>query len=507
VRYANDSFVFPVVCLFECFLASCEVGTTEVWLALVRVSKGDVRASDSASTSATKARLRPASLRVNAKHSTTSLFTQDTATPPKPPMVSPPGFVDLATAQGAAKNSLVHVIGVVVDYLPPKQIYGGGDFLVTFKLQDQSMRYSGEGLKVRFFKKRSEDLPPIKAIGDVVLLRSVKVNEYQNEVLLISGFQTAHLVFSGPIVPSPAFKLDYVGGNGKLPCHGTDGLRNALGPVEQDYIITLKSELNIQIKAVDTPLAPPAAHGARQAQPAQSGVANRAAVPGAFSHKFKLVKDLQNFIFSDICVEVVKKFPTFSGGCELYVTDYTPNKQMFYYAPPEEKNDLVRDGDHFGYNGPPKREWPGPYGFLVFKVNLVDPHASFAIHQVSEGDMIALENVKVKLMPNNSRLEGDMWSDQHNHTKVQVRKLDRRRKEITDLLLRKNEYLTDRKVMLDKLGKAAEDAPQKLSRKARKRRSKLEAQKTAVAQLAAQHAAAVRYIPGSGSPYQFKKVD
>ena len=277
-----------------------------------------------------------------------------------------------------------------------------------------------------------------------------------------------------------------MGGNGKLPCQGTDGLRKALGPVEQDYIITLKSELNIQIKAVDIPPAPLVAPNTR---PAQSGVANIANVSGAYSRKFKLVKDLQNFIFSDVCVEVVKIFPNFNGGCELYVTDYTPNQQMFYYAPPEEKNSLVRDGDQFGYNGPPKRDWPGPYGFLVLKVNLVDPHASFAIHQVSEGDMIALENVKVKLMPNNARLEGDMWPDQHNPTKVQVRKLDRRRKEITDLLLRKNEYLTERKATLDKLGQPAEDAPKKLSKAAKRKKKKLEEARKAEAQ----HAAAVRY--------------
>ena len=407
-----------------------------------------------------------------------------------PQTAPPPGFVDLATAQGAGKNSLVTVIGVVVDYLPPKQSYGG-DFQVTFRLQDQSMRYSGEGLKVRFFKKRFEDLPPIKAIGDVVLLRNAKVSEFQGELLLVSGYQTAHLVFSGPIVPSPAFKLDYVGGNGKLPCQGTDGLRNTLGPVEQDYIITLKSELNIQIKAVDVPSTLPAATGARDAQPAQPGVANRAAVPGAYSYKFRLVKDLQNFVFSDVCVEVVKKFPNFNGNCELYVTDYTPNEQMFYYAPPEEKkNNLVRDGDQFGYNGPPKRDWPGPYGYLILKVNLVDPHASFANHQISEGDMIALENVKVKLMPNNSRLEGDMWPDQHNPSKVQVRKLDHRRKQIMELLLRKNEYWAERKAMLAKLGQAAEDVPKEPGKKARRRKRKLEERQKAEAQ----HAAAVRYL-------------
>lgn len=413
-----------------------------------------------------------------------------------PATAPPPGFVDLATAQSADRNSVVAVIGVVVDYLPPRQT-AGSDSVVTFKLQDYSMRYSGEGLKVRFFRKRVEDLPAIKAIGDVVMIRHMRVGEFGRETLLLSSFQTTHLVFSGAVVPSPAFKLDYVGGNGKLPCQGTDGLRNSLGPIEQDYIITLKSELNIQIKAVDIPAPLSVAPGARNAQPAQSGVApaNRAA-PGVFSSKFKLVKDLQNRVFSDICVEVVRKFPNQFGQCELYVTDYTANEQNFYYAPPEEKaNSLVRDGDQFGYNGPPKRDWPGPYGFLVFKVNLVDPHASFAREHVSEGDMIAMENVKIKVMPNNSRLEGDMWPDQNNYSKVQVRHLPRQRKEIMDLLLRKNEYMAARQALIENHGKVADDNAQPKSKgmkKKDKKKRKLEAQQQAEALQQQAEAAAVK---------------
>lgn len=383
-----------------------------------------------------------------------------------PTTAPPPGFVDLATAQSAGRNSTVAVIGVVVDYMPPKKTYSG-DFQATMKLQDHSWRYSSEGLKVKFFKKRFEDLPPIKGIGDVVLFRNIKVSEYAGEILLVSTHFTAQLVFSGAIVPSPAFKLDYVSGNGKLPCQGTDGLRNTLGPVEQDYIITLKNELNVQVKAIDTAAPAPVVPGA--ARSTQPGVIGRPTVYGAFSQKFRLVKDLKDYVFSDVCVEVVKKFTTMNGACELYVTDYTPNKQMFYYAPPEEKNDLVRDGDQFGYNGPPKRNWPGPYGFLVFKVNLSEPHASFANHQVSEGEMIALENIKVKLMPNNNRLEGDMWPDQNNSSKVQVRKISSQRKEIQDLLLRKSEYWEERRARLGKIEGGNDEAPKKKSKGQRKR--------------------------------------
>jgi hypothetical protein len=170
---------------------------------------------------------------------------------------------------------------------------------------------------------------------------------------------------------------------------------------------------------------------------------------------------------------------------------------MFYYAPPEEKaNSLVRDGDQFGYNGPPKRDWPGPYGFLVFKVNLVDPHASYARENVSEGDIIAMENVKIKVMPNNSRLEGDMWPDQNNYSKVQVRHLNRQRKEVMNLLLRKNEYKAQRQALIENLGKVADGIAQpktKGEKKKDKKRRKLEAQQKAEALQQQTEAAAVKY--------------
>lgn len=396
----------------------------------------------------------------------------------------PPGFVDLTTAQSASKRSVVNVIGVVADLLPARQV-GKGDWSITFKLQDPRLRdafYRGEGLKVRYFKKRMEDLPPIKGIGDIVLLRSANVSEFSNETLLMGSFSTNHLVFSGASIPSPAFKFDYVSGNGKLVCHGTDGLRTSLGPVEQDYIITLKEEMRIDVKAVAPPAVAPPVN-------APAGLATQgASLAAGYSRKFKLVKDIQHRVFSDICVEVVKKFTTMSGNCELYVTDYTSNDQMFYYAAPEEKTDHVRDGDAFGYNGVSKRQWPGPYGFMVFKVNLSEPHASFANHLVAEGELIGLDNVKVKLMPSNNRLEGDMWPDQNNPSKVQVRKLLRNRKEASDLLLRKSEYWTARLAAVEKATKTETEALEKLT-KGQKKRIKRQKDKEAARMRAEQEAA------------------
>jgi protection-of-telomeres protein 1 len=383
------------------------------------------------------------------------------------PSIGPPeGYIDLPTVQSAATGSLVSVIGVVVDYLPPKKTRTN-EMTVLYKLQDSRLRavmYSDEGLKVRFFASDPKHFPPIKAKGDIVLLRGIRVLEYSNEKVLISNRETKHLVFSGSRIPAPAFKLQYMtgSGNSKLQCEGSCD-QSALSPPVQDYIITMKSELDIPVQPTD--------HVSAQALAAP----NKAAPPGpgkaagTHSGKFKLVKDLRHYTFSDVCVEVVKKFTNNYGNCELYVTDYTANEQMFYYAPPEEKpSDLVRDGDRYGYGGPSKKQWPGPYGFYVLKVNLTEPHASFANQHIAEGDMIEMQNVKTKLMPDSSRLEGDMWPDQNNQAKVQVRKLRHHRKEIINLCLRKEEYWAARRTAEEKQRIAVEPHLNKKQRRKRR---------------------------------------
>ncbi|MGG6498327.1 UNVERIFIED_CONTAM: hypothetical protein NY603_35915, partial [Bacteroidetes bacterium 56_B9] len=74
-----------------------------------------------------------------------------------------------------------------------------------------------------------------------------------------------------------------------------------------------------------------------------------AAVSG-FGPKFRLIEDLRTWDFADMVGFVVKCFPTQYGGCDLYVTDYTANEYLRYYAPPEDETSEERDGDVFGYS-------------------------------------------------------------------------------------------------------------------------------------------------------------
>lgn len=407
-----------------------------------------------------------------------------------PPIAPPQGYTDLAAVQCALPHSAVSVIGVVVDCLPPMKS-SGTDSLITFRLQDTRLRdamYPDKGLKVRYFSPTLEGLPSIKAKGDIVLLRNVRVSDYNNERLIISQrtHSSRQLVFSGSSVPAPALKLAYMTGTSKLPCHGNHD-QKLLSYPEQDYIITMRSEMDIPVQPFDFAVPAQAlAAPNRAAQPGPGNISAPTGPAGARPGKFKLVKDLEHRVFSDVCVEVVKKFTNNFGNCELYVTDYTANNQMFYYAPPEEKpSDLVHDGDRFGYIGPSKREWPGPYGYLVLKVNLTEPHASFAEQNVAEGDMIEMQNVKMKFMPNNSRLEGDMWPDQHSPSKVQVLKLRPGRKEIIDLCLRKEEYWASRRAKEEKQTAEAEPRQKKKHKKNKKQKKAEEARQKAEKEAAA----------------------
>lgn len=191
--------------------------------------------------------------------------------------------------------------------------------------------------------------------------------------------------------------------------------------------------------------------------------AKRAKTMATFGYKFKLIQNLQPNMFADICGEVVKMFPA-QWGCDLYITDYTPNEQMRYYPKPEEETDQERDGDTYGYTGPPKKAWPGPYEWLVLKVNLKYPHASYANEYVKEGDCVLLQNVKGNLSrEGSSRLEADLWAEYDAPDKIKIKKLkDASIPEIQALKLRKEKYWASRGV---KPGQSEEETTESKAKK------------------------------------------
>ncbi|KAK5119075.1 hypothetical protein LTR62_000286 [Meristemomyces frigidus] len=372
-------------------------------------------------------------------------------------MAPPKDFIDLATAYKTAAGgggSFANIIGVVVDMLPPRLLTSTNQWMFTFKLLDPALQSSlrgSEGLTVRFFKADETHLPQLREHGDVVLLRQVKLMQVGGQPVALSNFQTASQVFPSASIPSPSYSIGYQGSQ-RLPSLGAPDVVSMLTLEEQAYVIHLKADVNVTKLLLSRP----------PRQGAYGRKRDAAAVPiedprrqkrhqgletttSGFGRKYCLIKDTRHLTFSDLCVQVVKKFPAAFDRCELYVTDYTENQDMFYYRAPEEETAEVQDGDTFGYNNARRKAWPGPYGWFVLKVNVLEPHANFANDRVNEGDLVLLRNVKIKAMAEGSKLEGDMWKDDLAPDKVKIHILRRHDiPEIKELMARKEKYWAKR---------------------------------------------------------------
>lgn len=375
--------------------------------------------------------------------------------------------------------------------------------MITFKLLDDKLRdayYGSEGLKVRFFRRDVKRLPQVRQYGDVVLLRNIKMTHYNGQPLALSNLQTQVLVFPLAAIPTPNFEIAYQDKK-RLQCLGSTPDMQTLTLEEQAFVIKLKAEMSSTVDGLPdipmpqdmqdarlfdhdelrprppVPLPPanaptePAAVRKRPGHELQSDDAKRVR-SSAFGPKYRKISEVRHYDFADLCVLVVKKFTSQSGACELYVTDYTENKELYLYLPPEAEAEDGRDGDQFNYSGGQKKQWPGPYGQQVLKIDVMSPHADYASREIAEGELILLQNVKLKASMNqNGRLEGNMWQDSRNPEKIQIKKCkDLEVPEVKALYERKSRYWAARNA---KVGKGAEETKGLTN----KQRKKLEKQK------------------------------
>lgn len=377
----------------------------------------------------------------------------------------PPEFVDLATAYKTSPGTFVNVIGYVVDCLPSSIVPRTGQHQMLFKLQDRKLLDSSlnvMALDVKFFVHAEDQLPQIKGTGDIVLLRSIKINGWGNRPSLLCNKDTVAIVFPANIIPEPQWKLRYQQGTEQLTHHATShhiSSKRVPSVKEQNYAIDLFNAIK------DTDLArfatfPPTAHrpptGAPRA-PAEVSLpkrfradvseqpaAKRSRLSSTFGPKYRTISDLEDFKFADLCVEIVDKYFSVLGGCEIKVTDYTENKQLYYFQDPEESTseDAGRDGDEFGYSKSQKEHrFRGPFGQLVLTVDLKEPHAGYVDRNVNVGDIVLLKNVKIKVWGSNPVMGGGIWPDHLYPDKPLVERLRRSdRPEIDALHERKQKY-------------------------------------------------------------------
>lgn len=338
--------------------------------------------------------------------------------------ILPKGFVDLATAYTSSDGDFVNIIGVVVDRMEPTTTRTN-DYTVMFKLLDQRLANwvtGSEGLTVRYFKKDPTQLPKVQNCGDVVLLRSVKITTITGQRIALVNLQTETTVFPSNRIPDPGFAIS-VQGTSRILALGIERDISKFNMLEQDYVIRLKKAMADFIEASVRK------HQERvqrlEQRPDYEPPAKKRKSDAVAGAKFRLIKDLEPQKFYDLCGEVVKCIKTQYGECDLYITDYTANDLLRLYDPPENQSSEGREGDNYGYaDGFSKKSWPGPYGQLTLKLNLKHPHAQFAIRNLSEGDFVLLQNVKTRATSAGPWLEGDMWPDDLDPTRIKVRKLE-----------------------------------------------------------------------------------
>ena len=340
----------------------------------------------------------------------------------------PPNFADLSSVCDQ-KNSEVNVMGAVTDFMPSGRTRGT-DWTCSFSIIDPD--YNGiyeEGLKVRFFRPMETELPSIRGTGDVVLLRCLRIKDYQGMTVGLSTKATSWVVFHAFSIPTKApttpLKLDYV--------------KDTRAPVptaaEMQYALSL---CNSRDRSTFTEPVPACASNL----PTSTADGNKSKHQMG-KDKFSLIKDVACDVFYDLVGQAVKIY-AHNDRVELYLTDYTSNNLLFNYEwgqDDEERSN--REGDEYNYIAPSSttRAWPGPFGKMTMTVTLWPPHSYFVRQNLNESDFVHLRNVRIRFSKD-AKLEGSLHSDRRYPDRVDVTILKDNQNDdrVKDVLRRKRDY-------------------------------------------------------------------
>ncbi|QDS77248.1 hypothetical protein FKW77_003352 [Venturia effusa] len=384
----------------------------------------------------------------------------------------PPRFVHVGDAESISEyETVTGVIGVLVDYQPPKASRGI-DHVMTLKLTDHCYFNEGQarmGVNVRIFGNEA-NFPRIEGLGDIVLIRSFKRMNFHGTPFLISQRGHEIMCFPASTISDPAFKHAF--GDEQAPPHTKHPIGAKSSPQENYYIIALRHwasgitelpRIPVQQLAKTSNNPPPRgpsnmSNGQMRAPPVgnttsgssvaptnapkgpsmMTGLPNRPLPPALPSRlpqsqpsasniisrnqdrKFSLLKDVQNGTYVSLVGEVRKLWGNMHGT-QMYLTDYTSNSLLFDYKP-DNGQAVGQDGDDHGYlSNVQKRGWKGPFGKMTIQISLWPPHDSFVNTQVVEGDIVLVRNVHVAFQ--SKYLEGKLHTDRQFPQQVDVRKI------------------------------------------------------------------------------------
>lgn len=317
-------------------------------------------------------------------------------------MSLPSGFTPVKNAESAGDGSCF--LGVIIETKQP--IYVGGQFELEFVIQDDfsTGTVGGRlGLTCKTKRRTLEDLPKrdhrtadVACPGDCALVRHMKMGTHGRVPFARTAgeLRSEIIFFPAKSIPAPEFSTPFsVGGQSDLPWNGTRYCE-APSKTEQMAIISVKAAASPFMSKIQK-AAPPATF------PKTSMSGNK---------KDALIKDIIIGKFYNLVGEIVKMYYADQSNLDLYISDYTENKDLYHYTDPDEADEFTTSE---------QRSWKGPYGQVTIAIRLWEPHASFARSNFREGDLIRLLNVRTKFSRLNL-LEGALHQDQKYPEKIGV---------------------------------------------------------------------------------------
>ena len=361
-------------------------------------------------------------------------------------------------------------MGVVTDLMAPGRSRGT-DWMSSFSITDSSYSILHDGgFKVRFFRPIESELPAIAGIGDVVLLRGIKITEWSGMTIGLSTRTTSWIVFPAASIPAKAPVLGLQLKTVKEPRAPTPSI------AEMRYVVSL---CNSQDRSA---LTGPVVRLAGTSIAPLENITSSAGMPKR--DKFSLIKDIKVETYYDLVGQVVKVYPH-NNRVELYMTDYTSNSLLFNYEWGQDDVDgSGREGDVYNYalRQSTMGKWQGPPGYRTLTVTLWPPHSYFAQQTLKENDFVSLRNVHMK-WSKDSKIEGVLHSDRLYPDRIDITVLDPNERDdrVKDVLRRKRDLAKQFPVQRDEFVAKARAQKRKeikgdkpLSKTAAKKKRRLE---------------------------------
>ncbi|KAL7925335.1 hypothetical protein ACQKWADRAFT_330217 [Trichoderma austrokoningii] len=303
-------------------------------------------------------------------------------------------------------GNLVNVIGIVRDFKSPIETRRG-DWKCEISLYD---RYAEDGspdsITLNIFRPQNEI--PSPGLGDAIVLFKVKLQDHNDALSLVTHRSTDIHLYSASQIPRPP--------ESALKALCPQLRRTDVNPGQpiHEYISSFYHSLD------------------KSCLPSEVEFHNIKAKSITVNEKFKELKDVQDYTFADVIVQLVKQ--PFDNGdrITLWVSDFTENDGFFQFSWKGSviRSDKPADHDDYEYAMPDGAgsggEWKGPFGKRSMQVTCFDQHAAYIRDQgLSTGSWVMLRNLNIKYGRNGGNLEGFLRGEQNSSsTRINISQMD-----------------------------------------------------------------------------------